>query len=642
MARFDKFDNGNPAESRLKAHSPNVGTSAFDFSCTKVGNTMLGLYAPIDCFDVVPSETVQLAASAVIEFRNPTKRQIMNGFRVYFHSRYQPRRHLWEGAQNQVDLGRSGSINLETPNLIYTSVVGDSNVLPHINVNALTPMSLLNFLGLPVSRLQTLYNEEPFPPLRSFRPALNSESGSTHFSFKSIAVNSRPTFFPAEVCFMYQRCWRDHHAPKNLLQNNKKWFPDNESHFILSYGATDCVAIDYENEDLHSYVSDTISKEAVQACNIIGSIDPTSVNVTAECNNPSSNSELFADSGFIFSPNLAGIKFVQFRGDRFNTGSPFPDLIRGDVPTLASADSYIPVTGSHHFSSHRIFDSVQQATNDHVYGHGEDSIDSAFRVQNPLATTTMSDLYTLETITAFKRKMGMTQGDYNEMVKAQYGTSPRAPTNEDTYIGGFYQDFSISPITQTSESGETPLGTKAGQGVSSGSGNLGSIKVPDFGWIMTFMFIVPDVYYTQGKPRQYSKKSQMEFYFPLFNNLPAQEIRNDEVYIRGNDSFNAQPFAYEPRFEEYKSRHNQVSGFMSLPHSVAAYDSARIMSRRFSGMPSFNNNFVMCIPENVDMEVFSVVDEPPFDFAVNLSVRRVSPMPYMAIEGSMSSPALNA
>ena len=76
---------------------------------------------------------------------------------------------------------------------------------------------------------------------------------------------------------------------------------------------------------------------------------------------------------------------------------------------------------------------------------------------------------------------------------------------------------------------------------------------------------------------------------------------------------------------------------MSLSHSTAAYDAARVMSRRFSSTPSLNSLFVSGVPENVDMEVFTVVDEPPFDFSCGISVRRVFPGPYTAIPGSLSS-----
>ena len=49
------------------------------------------------------------------------------------------------------------------------------------------------------------------------------------------------------------------------------------------------------------------------------------------------------------------------------------------------------------------------------------------------------------------------------------------------------------------------------------------------------------------------------------------------------------------------------------------------------------------IPEVQDAEgaVFSVTDEPPFDFAIGVNCRRVFPAPYIAVEGSLSSPRLN-
>lgn len=80
---------------------------------------------------------------------------------------------------------------------------------------------------------------------------------------------------------------------------------------------------------------------------------------------------------------------------------------------------------------------------------------------------------------------------------------------------------------------------------------------------------------------------------------------------------------------------------MGLSPSVASFDASRIMARRFNTTPNFSNRFVSMIPENIDYNVFSVVDEPPFDFSIGISCRRVSPMPYTAIEGSLSSPMLN-
>lgn len=135
----------------------------------------------------------------------------------------------------------------------------------------------------------------------------------------------------------------------------------------------------------------------------------------------------------------------------------------------------------------------------------------------------------------------------------------------------------------------------------------------------------------------FDKKNQLDMYFPIFNNLEPQAIKNKELYVTGDASVDDDIYAYEDRYAEYKSRPNTVTGFMALSHSVAEYDASRIMARRFSTTPELNNAFVMMIPENIDMSVFSVADEPPFDYQIGIQCRRVFPGPYTAVPGSMSS-----
>lgn len=639
MDRFNRVNNQAPAQTQLEKNTSPVGRSAHDFSYIHSGNALFGAVIPVDCFDVVPNEDLQINLASLLEFRNPTTRQLLNSCRVYFHAYYNRLSDLWEGARNWIDKGRSGKISLSRPNLIFRTTASYSS--NSLNVNANTPMSLLNFLGLSPSAMHKTAN-----PLMSFKAAyeIYDDTNSNKYSdYESIGANT--DFFPADCCMAYQRNWRDYYSNKNLLQNNKFWFPDNEEHFILSYSCENACAINYGDED---FASKGASKLEYQYSNLTGLIlhltnseITTFLNRTPEPSNPLSYSANFTERQ---SPNLSGLKFRQFRGDRFTTALPFPDLIRGDIPILGINQSDIlHVQGSNSSLNGSTFDSISQNSGGTVYGTvsvGGESENSVLQVVNPLSSVTMSDIYTLETLTAFKRRMAMTNGDYNDMIEAQFGVNPKVHDRHATYIGGYYQDFAFNSVTQTSESSATPLGTKAGQGVSNGSGSIGSFHVPDYGWIQIYMSIVPDVMYTQGKPRMFSKKSNLEMYFPIFNNLPAQHIRKDELYITGTAISDASPFAYEDRYAEYKSRPNRVSGFMGLSHSQAAFDSARVMARRFSASPSLNSTFVTMIPENIDMEVFTVVDEPPIDFSVGVSVRRVFPGPYTAIEGSLSSPTL--
>lgn len=662
-SRYNRLDNQAPAQTQLKADDVSVGRSAHDFSTIHSGNAFIGALIPIDCFDVVPNEDIDLSLTPLLEFRNPTTRQLLNGFRVFFHAYYNKLEHLWEGAKNWLDNGRSGKLSLTRPNLVY-HMHDDSHQSRDVIVNACTPMSLLNYLGLPAEAIQkntdtTSQADVLRSPLRQFECAVADDTTFAHsLAFDKLADS--PDYFPADCAFAYQKNWRDFYCNKNLLQNNKYWFPDNEDHFILSYSCTNAVCLNYENED---FSKDGVSKKAHQAENLVGYL-LGAAHADSKTPEPNSPDTVNWQSSSVYSyPNLSGLKFRQFRGDRFTTALPFPDLIRGDIPVLSSTQEALAQVRANLYdgSSHKIaseavphynnpvdsptyvtFEKVSVNNAQFVPGKNYSDVSYAtdFHVSLGSLGVTMSDIYTLETLTAFKRRMGMTNGDYNEMIKAQYGVNPHSEDRTATYIGGFYQDFAMNSVTQTSESGSTPLGTKAGQGVSSGSGTIGHFHTPDFGWIQIYMSIVPDVMYTQGIPRQFSKRSNLEMYFPIFNNLPAQAILNKELYVSGTPATDNDVFAYEDRYAEYKSRGNRVSGFMSLSHAVAAFDSARVMARRFSSTPALNSLFVTMVPENVDMEVFSVVDEPPFDFSVGISCRRVFPGPYTAIEGSLSSPAL--
>ena len=120
-ARFNRMNNQAPAQTQLDSSDPKVGRSAFDFSFIHSGNTEYGLVAPVDCFDVVPNEDIDIELSALLELRNPLVRNILNGTRVYFHAYINYLVDLWEGAKNFLDAGRSGKILLRRPNLIYRS-----------------------------------------------------------------------------------------------------------------------------------------------------------------------------------------------------------------------------------------------------------------------------------------------------------------------------------------------------------------------------------------------------------------------------------------------------------------------------------------------------------------------------------------
>lgn len=649
-ARYNRLDNQSPIQTQIENASISVGRSAHDFSKVTTGNAIIGAVIPIDCFDVVPDEDISVSLNAYLEFRNPTTRQLLNGFRVYFHGYFNDLSDLWEGADNWLDTGIRSDVSITRPSLIYSGSGTESGTT--YGFNKCSPLSLLNYLGLPAEVLPLKNNPGStftvnVSPLMSFVGFQSCSTATTPAT--KIDLNASNGYFPADCAFAYQRNWRDYYANRNLLMKNNYWFPNNEKHFILSYEATDCVAVKYGDESLNN----SIYK---QWANSTLTLNATTFQATPVGSNPlTSYTGTVVD---IYAPNLSSLHFRQFRGDRFTTALPFKDLIRGTIPVLdvvygPEDTDFTPLSrknnstevvesanvndynsgASGYYGFLKDLGITTSGTSRYTYGIATDNL--------PISSVTMNAIRELETMTVFKeRQARISNRDsyYNGFIESQFGVSPKQHDSRGIYLGGFYQDVVVSPVTQTSESSTTPLGTKAGIGISNGTGTItNNFHTKNYGWIQIYMSIVPDVFYTQGKSRMFDKKNQLDMYFPIFNNLEPQAIKNKELYVSGTASVDDDVYAYEDRYAEYKSRPNTVTGFMALSPSVAAYDASRIMARRFSATPQLNNAFVMMIPENIDMSVFSVADEPPFDYQIGIQCRRVFPGPYTAIPGSMSS-----
>lgn len=613
-SRYDRLDNSSPSFQSLKAPEKNVPRSAFDLSHIVSGQALFGAIIPVLCEETVPGQEFDINVFSQISFRNPSIRPLLNGCKVQFHAFYNDVTDLWEGAKNYFDTGRSGKLNLKKPGLVASSK--DSSRL----FTALTPLSLADYFGIPINYVA---KSDKIPPIWQFGGLLIKNSDTSSFT----KVNSEPDYINALPFMAYQRNWRDYFANKNLLQNNKFWFPDNEDHFILSYNCENAGFIQYEKEDL-----------AIESFLTQNNTIPSngSSYVTSEQCSPSG---VVSGVSNTVVPSLSAIKFRQFRGDRFTTASPFPDFIRGDEPTLGSIDDWVQLVNQNGDSQPIIPDTV-------VSDFSPVSIDTSsltatlksngsarFGLKTNVGSRiTSADINAMNIITAFKTKMGMTNGDYNEMIKSQFGYTPNVHDRKGTYIGGFTSTIDFSSVSQTSESSNnSPLGTKSGQCFSNGQGRIGHFRAPNFGYISVYMSIIPDTYYCQGVPKMFSKQYQKQEYFPILNGLAPDAILNKELFVSGKPETDNDVFAYCEKFEEFKSRRNRVCCFSSLNHDVALFDSALVMKRYFDKTPTFNHRFLTMTPENLDMDVFYFNNEPPFDFSIGFDLTSIAPIPYKSI-----------
>ena len=235
--------------------------------------------------------------------------------------------------------------------------------------------------------------------------------------------------------------------------------------------------------------------------------------------------------------------------------------------------------------------------------------------------------------------MGRTNGDYNEMIKAQFNHNPKTNNREAIYIGGSFQDIVSNSIYQTAPSDTTPLGSQVAQGISASYNKIGEFTADDYGIVMTIMCIVPETIYVNGIDRKETALTMEEQYFPIMNNLSAEAVLNRELYVSGTNATDNDAWGWAERFSEYKSRQNKVCGLSQLPSTISSYDSSLVMARRFSTTPNLNANFVTGVPENYSLDSFASTDEPCFDFAIRADCNVTYPMPYVTIPQGLGTRA---
>lgn len=663
--RFERINNTAPVTDVAENLKPNVQYSYFDETCKEIGQALPYALIPIDVIRTLPNTEIDLNYDVQISFRNPTIRKLLNGFRVYLHAYYNKNSDLWEGWNNFITKGRSGEEILKIPH-IANLITGSETVENIKTYSPFTPMSLYDYLGYTPEIYGTLDKHSGLTPIER-STTIPTENATKLANYNNVEISALPAM-------MYQRLWRDKYAPKNLLQNNKYLFPSNEDHFILSYNANEIKQIKYENED-----DDTIILDDSESIVLI-----------------SPNQEEWyigqkADAVNLQIPiRLDCLRFRQFQGDRFTTASPFENMLRGEepymdlsiepnemyvnIPRLELEPSIIYARDTNNKNRPLLFHPAnnqetsgtgvlqtpgigatqiadgqyirlgktdggsETGTSATVYTYEQRNV----QVQGDTIRSkiTLNDLRSLEVFTIFAERMARTNGDYNEMINAQFGHKPHQINREAFYIGGSFQDIVQNSIYQTSESTETgKLGEIAGQGISASYNQLGKFTADDYGIVMVIMSIIPETIYTTGIDIKDTQLTFEEQYFPIMNNLSAEAILNKELFVSGNAETDNDVFGYSERYEEYKSRRNKVKGFSQLPSTISAYDSALIMSRKFETTQNLNANFVTGTPNNVSLNAFASEDEPPFDYAIIKDVKIRYPMPYVTIPQGLGTRA---
>lgn len=217
-----------------------------------------------------------------------------------------------------------------------------------------------------------------------------------------------------------------------------------------------------------------------------------------------------------------------------------------------------------------------------------------FKVDVDEMGVSIQDLRTSNALQRWFERNARGGSRYIEQILAHFGVrSSDARLQRPQFLGGGKMPIAVSEVLQTSSTDATsPQANMAGHGISAGVNNGFKHYFEEHGYVIGLMSIMPRTGYQQGVPRDFTKFDNMDFYFPEFAHLSEQEIKNQELYISNDPTYNGGTFGYTPRYAEYKyhesEAHGDFRGNMSFWH----------LNRIFSEKPNLNTTFVECNPSN--------------------------------------------
>lgn len=212
---------------------------------------------------------------------------------------------------------------------------------------------------------------------------------------------------------------------------------------------------------------------------------------------------------------------------------------------------------------------------------------------------------------------------YQEIVKAHWGVDmPDWLAGRSIFLGSATSNISVNPIVQSSSTDSTsPQGNLAGLGVGVESEELCEVSAFEHGHLMILCWASSTPLYFQGLDRKFSKRSRYDYYFPEFQNLGDEVIKNKEIFVSGSAE-DEKPFGYQERYRELRESIDKVSGLMrpNVENSLAIWH----LAEQFANLPKLGDTF---ITSNTPIDrVLAVKNQPPILLNCYFDVLAVRPL----------------
>lgn len=623
------MDTGSNYGFQDKMIRPNYPRSMFDLSHLVARDIpQAGLVFPISLIEALPASDYEISVKHLIRVM-PQVVPLMSRQRIYIYAFYSRCADLWCDFDVFIRKGYSGNEVMQVPQLsgknnMSKAKSGETYSTPS-NLNF--PYSLGDFLGLPIAS----YSD----------------------SQASYPTNVMPFM-------MYLRIWRDYFLNRNYYVDDRRILPNDDSRFRLNSDGQVASFVDAGND-----IECLFDVRGWNTCRISDDTPRKWI--------PSKGMTYISDTVFSVSPF-----YHDYPADYFTSALPWPQ--RGNTPTLEfdaslsnlstnltfGSDTNLFVPGSLGGSaSLRAMFTSADTFGLQLLQNRSSVIDSSVVVgaanthfndwlNAKLATgkvsssasasgnfsITLENLRELAISQTIMEKMARTDGSYREFGLTFFGEpSKSAMDYRPTFIGGTTSSIAFTEVLQTSASTESSaLGQFAGHGISANGqqdpGYIGRVHCDDYGYIMILACIMPDVYYSQGMEKMWSRVNQSDWFLPERAQLGMQPIYNRELYLASHGTLDSEGnvqndmlWAYQDIYDEYRYRPNRIGGQLAMPERNSFFPYTQ--SRVFDKLPVWGQEFARADDVRTDY-LSGGNNESAYVGQFDINIRAVQPLPYRA------------
>lgn len=245
--------------------------------------------------------------------------------------------------------------------------------------------------------------------------------------------------------------------------------------------------------------------------------------------------------------------------------------------------------------------------------------------------TTINQLRQAFQVQKYYEELARGGSRYREMIYSLFHTKISDKTVQiPEYLGGTRITINMSQVIQTSgTTADSPQGNTAAVSVTPYNGSMFTKSFEEHGYIIGVCCIRHDHTYQQGLERMWSRKTNLDFYYPVFANLGEQAILKKEIYLTGTKT-DEQAFGYQEAWAEYRMKPNRICGkFRS--NATGTLDSWHY-GDNYTKEPSLSQEWMKEGKSEIQ-RTLAVENEPQFIMDTIIDNTSVRPMPMYSIPG---------